>query len=138
MELRELAIGLGGAAAVSGAACAGPLPLDTPVAVGSVETVCTAAGSGSDPRWAAYPVRVEFSNPSAQYLAGAHVTLTSVAGTTLADFDCAGPAMLFKLPRGLYTVSAKLSAANIAPASAKFQPPATGQKRIVLRFTTPP
>jgi len=139
MKWRDCAIGLCVAVLAIGGVGANPIPMDTPVAMGSVETVCTGVGdSKDDPRWKSYPIRVEFSNPSAQYLAGAHVTLTNVSGATLADFDCSGSWVLFRLPRGLYTVTAKLAAAAVAPASAKFEPPMTGQKRVVLRFTSPP
>jgi hypothetical protein len=139
MKIRHIAGGAVLALVLIEGAAAGPIPMDTPVSMGGIETVCTGIGDGkNDPRWKTFPVRVEFANASAQYVAGAHVTLSDVAGTTLADFDCSGSWVLFRMARGLYTVSGRLPAANLAPASAKFQPPVTGQMRVVLRFTSPP
>ena len=108
MKIQNLALG----AILSGIsiapATAGPLPMDSPVTTGSVETVCTGVGSGKDdPRWASYPVKVEFSNGGAQYLSGAHVSL-SQGGKSLASLDCAGSWVLFKLAPGSYKVDASL------------------------------
>src|SRR5258708_277298 len=62
-----------------------PMAMDTPVSFGGVETVCTGVGSAKDdPQWAGYPIRIEFSNGAAQYLSGAHVTLTN-GGKAIAD-----------------------------------------------------
>src|SRR6185503_7240875 len=79
-----IAIGLASPAA------ADPMPMDTPTTMNGVEVVCTGIGSSQqDPRWPSYPVRVEFSNGGAQYLAGAHVTLSS-GGKQVVAFDCSG------------------------------------------------
>ncbi len=108
--------------------------MDTPITTNGVETVCTGIGdSKDDPRWAAYPVRIEFSNGGAQYLSGAHVTLSG-GHASLADFDCHGAWVLFKLSHGSYTVTATMEGSSAKPRSATFQPPAKGQKRIILRF----
>lgn len=113
-------------------AFAGPLPMDVPVTSGSVETVCTGIGEGkNDPRWKTYPIRVEFADASAHYIAGAHVALTGADGTTMAELDCSGAWVLFKMPRGLYSVMGRIGTET---ASAKFQTPMTGQMRVVLRF----
>jgi hypothetical protein len=90
-------------------AAADLLPMDNPTTINGVETVCTGIGSSQqDPRWPSYPVRVEFSNGGAQYLAGAHVTLSS-GGKQLAAFDCSGSWVLFRLKPGNYKVSATLT-----------------------------
>lgn len=116
-------------------AFAGSLPMDAPIVVGGVETVCTGIGDGkNDPRWKAYPVRVEFSNAAAQYLAGAHVKLSDAAGAVVAEFDCSGAWVLLKLPRGVFSISATMNGQASAMKSAKLEPPATGQKRVVLEF----
>jgi hypothetical protein len=121
-------------AMLTGPALADPAAMDTPVTMGGIETVCTGIGSGKDdPRWAAYPVRVEFSNAAAQYLSGAHVSVAA-KHKTLADFDCQGPWVLLKLPAGSYTVTATIDGSNAKPRSATFKPPAHGQKRIELQF----
>jgi hypothetical protein len=62
----SIAIGLASPAA------ADPISMDNPTTMNGVEVVCTGIGSSQqDPRWPSYPVRVEFSNGGAQYLAGA-------------------------------------------------------------------
>ena len=113
-------------------ALAGPLPMDVPATLGSIETVCTGIGDAKDdPRWKAYPIRVEFSDAEAHYVAGAHVTLSGADGANMAELDCSGSWVLLRMPRGLYTVAARIGTQN---ATAKFDLPMTGQKRVVLRF----
>jgi hypothetical protein len=112
-----------------------PMVMDAPITINGIETVCTGIGdSKDDPRWAAYPIRAEFSNGGAQYLSGAHVTLSSAGHAPLAEFDCHGAWVLFKLAHGSYTVTASIEGSSAKPRSATFQPPATGQKRVVLQF----
>ena len=97
MKFRYLALGvmaLGGVAGFFWPAQADvPMPMDNPVSIDGVQTVCTGIGDEAqkDPRWLAFPVRIEFSNGGAQYLSGAHVVLSSSGGKTLAALDCAGP-----------------------------------------------
>lgn len=139
MRLRHAAAGAAIAVVLTGGAGASPLPMDTPIKLGNVETVCTGIGEGkNDPRWRTYPIRVEFADASARYIAGAHVSLSDVAGAPMAEFDCSGSWVLFKLPPGLYTVSARLTASTSTPVRARFQPPQTGQTRVVLRFPAQP
>jgi hypothetical protein len=117
-------------------ACAGPLPMDVPVTLGNVEAVCTGIGDArDDPRWKAYPIRVEFSDGQAHYVAGAHVALSGADGALLAELDCSGSWVLLRMPRGLYTVAARVGTAT---ATAKFDLPMTGQKRVVLGFAGAP
>lgn len=124
------------ASILGGAAWASPLPMDAPIVLGNVETVCTGIGEGrNDARWKSYPIRVEFADAQARYIAGAHVALSDVAGRTEAEFDCSGAWVLFKMPRGLYSVSAQIGTAS---ATEKFQTPATGQMRVILRFSASP
>lgn len=115
------------------------LPMDSPTTLNGIETVCTGIGSGQDnPAWGAYPIRVEFSNGGAQYLAGAHIVLDK-GGKTLTAFDCAGSWVLFKLPAGSYKVTATMTGqGGGTPRSATFSPPATGQKRVVIQFPVQP
>lgn len=113
------------------------ITMDQPVTVNGVETVCTGIGADAeqDPRWKAYPVRIEFSNGGAQYLSGAHVELSTAAGQQLAALDCDGPWVLFKLASGRYKVTASLlDQQGGGTSSAIFSPPASGQKRVVLGF----
>lgn len=125
------------ALAGSPALAQGTIPMDQPVTMGSVDTVCTGIGADAqhDPRWLAYPIRIEFSNGGAQYLSGAHVELFTGSGKPLAALDCAGPWVLFKLGPGTYHVSATLTGQQGGgTSSASFSPPAHGQKRVVLGF----
>lgn len=118
-------------------ALAGPTPMDVPVTVDGIATVCTGIGEDAqnDPRWKAYPIRVEFSNGAAQYISGAHVTLSDSHGKALVSIDCSGAWVLFQLSPGSYKISATLLNHPGEPArSASFSPPASGQKRVVLEF----
>jgi len=115
--------------------------MDNPITVNGVDTVCTGNGDEAqhDPRWAAYPIRVEFSNGGAQYLSGAHVVLSQAKGKTLAALDCAGSWVLFKLAPGNYRVDATLLYnQGGGEKSASFSPPDHGQKRVVLQFKLNP
>ena len=113
---------------------ADPMPMDNPVTLNGIETVCTGiADSKDDPRWKTYPIRIEFSNGGNQYLAGAHVEL-SEGSKQLTSLDCSASWVLFKLSPGNYSVTATLQDSNAKPRTAKFSPPKSGQKRIVLRF----
>src|SRR5436309_15686483 len=85
-----------------------PMPMDTPTTIGGVDTVCTGIGDEAqkDPRWLAYPVRIEFSNGGAQYLSGAHVELATAGGRPILSLDCQGAWVLFRLQAGTYKISA--------------------------------
>ena len=115
---------------------ASPMPMDVPISIDGTETVCTGIGdeAQSDPRWKTYPVRVEFSNKLMHYLSGAHVALKDGTGKTMATVDCAGAWVLFKLEPAKYAVEASLLWQASETSSATFDAPATGQKRVVLRF----
>ena len=134
---REVTIGAAVAlAAIAGqSVCAAdPMPMDNPVTLNGIETVCTGiADSKDDPRWTTYPVRIEFSNGGAQYLAGAHVDLFE-GSKQLTSLDCPASWVLFKLEPGTYKVTASILGSQAKPATATFSPPKSGQKRVVLRF----
>jgi hypothetical protein len=125
--------------AAAGPGRADPFPTDTPVTQDGLELVCTGiAESKLDPRWPAYPIRVEFSNAGAQYLDGATVTL-SQSGKAVTRVDCLASWVLMKLtPGATYSVAATLDGASAKPRSATFKVPATGQKRVVLQFSDIP
>ncbi len=111
-----------------------PMAMDTPVAYGSLQTVCTGVGSAKDdPQWSSYPIRIEFSNGGAQYLSGAHVTLRN-GGKDVADLNCAGPWVLVKGTPGSYGVTAAINGSGAKPATATFSLGTGAQKRVVLRF----
>ena len=118
-----------------------PMPMDAPTTIGGVDTVCTGIGEEAqkDPRWLAYPVRIEFSNGGAQYLSGAHVELATAGGKPILNLDCQGAWVLFHLGPGSYKVTATLmSQPGGGTASATFSPPHSGQKRVVLDFSVKP
>jgi hypothetical protein len=114
------------------------IPMDNPVTVSGIEVVCTGIGSAQDdPRWKAYPVRVEFSNKAHEYLSDADIVLAKADDTGLASFFCPATWVLFKLPPGNYRVTATVVPGPGGTASATFTTPAKGQKRVILRFTSP-
>jgi len=113
----------------------GDLAMNSPVMVSGIETVCTGiAETRDDPRWTAYPVRIEFSNTAAQLVAGAHVVLADARGAKLAEFGCPGSIVLFKLSPGRYKVTATISPTPRGTVSADFELPSKGQKRVELQF----
>lgn len=121
-------------AAMTAPAMPQPMAMDTPVSFGGLQTVCTGVGSAKDdPQWAAYPIRIEFSNGGAQYLSGAHVTLTD-GGKPVADLNCAGPWVLVKGAPGSYNVTASINGSQAKPATAAFTLGSGAQKRVILRF----
>jgi hypothetical protein len=137
VHLAAAAVLFGGAAGLVWPVKADPLPMDQEITVNGIETACTGIGDEpkADPRWKAYPIRVEFSNGGAQYLSGAHVTL-SQGGKSLTSFDCSGAWVLFKnLKPGSYKVSATITdQPGAGEKSVMFSPPATGQKRVVIEY----
>lgn len=115
------------------------MPMDTPVQMGSVQAVCTGIGLGarSDPRWASFPIRLEFANRNAQYLSRVHVDLFAGSGQPLASLDCDGAWVLLGVAPGTYRATATLlTEPGGGTASATFAAPASGQKRVVLQFPT--
>jgi hypothetical protein len=108
------------------------MAMDTPVSYTNVQAVCTGVGSAKDDtQWAAYPIRIEFSNGGAQFLSGAHVTLT---GAGSADLNCDGPWVLVKGNPGTYHVSATIGSAKPETASFTLSSKSGAQKRVELRF----
>ena len=107
------------------------LPMDTPTTVGGVETVCTGIGSsGSDPRWAAYPLKVVVTGKGGVFLADADLTVAQ-GGKQLLAVHCGGPWLLLKLPAGKYSITGAISGES---ASTTAVAPATGQGRAIIRF----
>ncbi len=135
MKIFVLAAGFASALLASTEISAAVLPMDAPVKMGDVTAVCTGVGSAKDdPQFAAYPIRLEFSNGGAQFVANEHVKLMNNSGAVLAEFDCQGPWVLLQLPKGLYSVTATQPDATRGPKTVKFEPGPTGQKRIGIQF----
>jgi hypothetical protein len=120
--------------ALAGAAAqeAGTLPLDTPMTMRAVEAVCTGIGSDSrtDPRWGAYPLRIELAGRGGQFLGDAQVSVIK-DGEDVASVGCGGPWVLFKLAPGAYTISAEVEGTT---RTAKVSVGTKNQTRVVLRF----
>ena len=118
-----------------------PLPAPpsiTPVGVetrlNGVEVACTGIGleARSDPRWASYGVRVEFSNSRNEYLTVGTVTLRDASGRAVFSAQCDAPWLLLRLSPGRYSVEATMP--DAAPRSSAFIAPRTGQLRVVMQF----
>jgi hypothetical protein len=118
----------------AGVAAAQPaaLALDAETTIAGVDVACTGIGQTRlDPRWAAYPVRIEFSNARSEYLTDGEIALSDARGRPILDLRCDGPWILLKLKPGAYRVEGRI--ANAKPRTARFRPPSQGQMRLVLQ-----
>jgi hypothetical protein len=112
-----------------------PIAMDEELVFRGIQLACTGIGdTRSDPKWAAYPVRVEFSDAKNDYMTDAFVTLIDAKGETVLAVRCDGPWLLLKPPPGSYAVHARLIDSSALTRSARFNVPVRGQKRIVLQF----
>jgi hypothetical protein len=109
-----------------------PLPFDSPVSMRATEAVCTGIGADArnDPRWTAYPLRVEIVGRAGEYLGQATVSL-SQNGEAILSVQCGGPWLLLRLPPGAYDVEVMVE--NVSK-TARATVPMTGQGRVVIRF----
>ena len=111
------------------------MAVDRDVAIGDVQAACTGIGdTRSDPKWAAYPIRVEFSNAKNEYMVDALVALVDAKSEAVLVVRCDNPWLLLKPPPGAYSVYAQLMDGNVRMRSARFTVPTHGQKRVVLQF----
>lgn len=112
------------------------LPLDVAQTINGLDVACTGIGldARSDPAWATYTVRVEFSNARNEYLTGGVVQLSDANGRELLRVSCDAPWVVLRLPQGPYRVSASMPGTAAAPRSAALQAPDVGQLRVVLQF----
>jgi hypothetical protein len=111
------------------------LPVDRTTVVQGVEVACTGMGeTRQDPKWKAFPVRVEFSNGRAEYLTEAAVRLTTDKGKPVLNVSCAAPWVLIKSPAGVYKVYAHLLKSAAKPRSAPFKTSGKEQIRVVIAF----
>jgi hypothetical protein len=125
------------ASADSNANSFGPLlPRNRPTDVRGVQAVCTGIDSDSrdDPRWAAYPLKLEFASANGAYLAFAQVSVSDPKGKPVVSVRCPGAWLLLGLPPGEY--KATIAVPNMPDQTAGFAVPRTGQKSIVLRFAS--
>jgi hypothetical protein len=111
------------------------VPLDGEQVVGDVQVGCTGIGQEKDdPRWKAYPIRVEAANPGGDLLANMAVSVSGQDGAVLASVTCAGPWIMLKPPPGVYTLEGWLRGGNVKHQVATVSPPASGQKIVTLIF----
>lgn len=111
------------------------VPLDTETTINGVQVACTGIGqTRNDPKWAAYPIRVEFSNAKNWYMTDAAVALLDAKARSVLTVRCDGPWVLLKPSPGTYAVYAMLADSDAMPRSASFTVPKHGQKRVVLQF----
>jgi hypothetical protein len=121
--------------ATSAAAEPTSVPIDGEASVGGIDVGCTGIGESKlDPKWQAYPVRVEFSDANNDYLANEVLTVRSAGGAELLTVSCEGPWILLKLPAGSYSVVGHVPGTSAQPRTATFRPPSHGQMRVVLKF----
>lgn len=135
------AVGLVAAVLVGSAAVraddAQKLPPDEPVVVNGLDLVCTGVGEDArnDPRWRAYPVRIEFANADAQYLSDAVLAVATADGEQLFEVTCDSPWILARLEPGKYVLAATYEG---IVKTEKFTAPRSGQARFVVRFPEVP
>lgn len=113
------------------------LPPDEPVVVNGLDLACTGVGEDArnDPRWTAYPVRIEFANADAQYLSDAVLAVATADGEQLFEVTCDSPWVLAKLEPGKYMLTAIYEG---IVKTEKFTAPKSGQGRFVVRFPEVP
>jgi hypothetical protein len=111
--------------------------LDTETTIGGVGAACTGIGqTREDPKWAAYPVRIETSDGQNAYLAGAVIQVRTPKGQPLLNAECDGPWLLLMLPPGRYVAEARIDGAAAKPRTAPFVVQAgKRQLRVVMQFT---
>jgi hypothetical protein len=73
-----------------------------------IKYACAGVGKASrgDPRWPAFPVRLEFAAANGDFLGDPDVTITDGGGKQVFQAKCNGPWVLIELPAGSYKVHA--------------------------------
>jgi hypothetical protein len=73
-----------------------------------IKYACAGVGKASrgDPRWAAFPVRLEFAAANGDFLGDPAVTVTDASGKQVFQTQCNGPWVLIELSPGSYKVHA--------------------------------
>jgi hypothetical protein len=73
-----------------------------------IKYACAGVGKASrgDPRWPAFPVRLEFAAANGDFLGDPAVTVTDQSGKQVFQAQCNGPWVLIELAPGSYKVHA--------------------------------
>jgi hypothetical protein len=73
-----------------------------------IKYACAGVGKASrgDPRWPAFPVRLEFAAANGDFLGDPAVNVTDASGKPVFQTQCDGPWVLIELPAGSYKVHA--------------------------------
>ena len=73
-----------------------------------IKYACAGVGkvSRGDPRWASFPVKLQFAAANGDFLGDPAVTVTDAGGATVFQAQCDGPWVLIELPAGSYQVHA--------------------------------
>ena len=73
-----------------------------------VKYACAGVGkvSRGDPRWASFPVKLQFAAANGDFLGDPAVTVTDGSGKQVFQAQCNGPWVLIELPAGSYQVHA--------------------------------
>jgi hypothetical protein len=93
---------------------AAPLPAiaqgagDPILEANGIKYACAGVGKASrgDPRWPAFPVRLEFAAANGDFLGDPAVTVTDQGGKPVFQAQCNGPWVLIELAPGTYKVHA--------------------------------
>jgi hypothetical protein len=110
------------------------LPADRPIDVGGLKAACTGIGLAArqDPRWKAFSVRVEVSQPNGDYLGEETLAVSKPGGAPVATVSCASPWVLLGLAPGAYRMS--VWSGSHGPKAITLRAPASGQARTVVQF----
>jgi hypothetical protein len=126
---------LGGASPACSRAAPLAVPLDGERVVGDIGVACTGIGQEkSDPRWKAYPIRIEASNPAGDLLADVEISLSGKGGAVLASVTCAGPWIMLRPPPGAYRLEGWIPGSGLRHQVTSVSPPASGQRVVALFF----
>jgi hypothetical protein len=111
------------------------IPLDGEQVVGGVAVGCTGIGQEKDdPRWKAYPIRVEAADRGGDLLANMEIVLSGKGGAELARVTCAGPWIMLRPAPGAYRIEGWLQGGGPEHRIASVSPPSRGQRIVTLVF----
>jgi hypothetical protein len=110
------------------------LPLDQTATVGGIDFACTGIGQEKqDPRWSAFPAKVEFADLQGDLIADEVLSVSNAKGETLATVKCEGPWILLRPGApGVYHVKGSFPEGTAPPQSGMFSVP--GHAHLVMRF----